>query len=318
MRASTALGWLRRLPLAGYFFFKVLFYCIVIVAGLILSRLIMSIGTSRVIAFDPIFRNSVLFAFGMSVFVNLVVEMGRLLGFSTLKNLLVGRYARPRREQKAFLLIDMKDSTGLAERLGAIRFHELLNAFFRDVADAALESDAEIHKYVGDEAILTWPAGPALREGDCLTCPFLARDFILRNAARYRDRFGVVPEFRAALHFGEIVAGEIGDLRREIAYVGDTLNVAARLLDASKTLHRGRAGLGRTPGASSPSSRTAGRATADPVDPRPCRAAGDRLAIAARRPGSGLRPSRRSSCRRRWCCPTRVSASPTHRPRAGP
>lgn len=233
-----AFGWMRRLPLAGYFFIKVLFYCIVIIAGLILSRLIMSIGTSRSIVVDPTFRSSVLFAIGMSVFGNLVVEMGRLLGFGTLKNLLMGRYARPRREQKAFLLIDMKDSTGLAERLGAIRFHELLNAFFRDVADAALESDGEIHKYVGDEAILTWAAGPALREGDCLTCPFLARDFILRNAARYRDRFGAVPEFRAALHFGEIVAGEIGDLRREIAYVGDTLNVAARLLEASKTLRR--------------------------------------------------------------------------------
>ena len=45
-----------------------------------------------------------------------------------------------------------------------------------------------------------------------------------------------MPEFRAALHCGEIVAGEIGDVRREIAYVGDTLNVAARLLDAAKEL----------------------------------------------------------------------------------
>jgi len=45
-----------------------------------------------------------------------------------------------------------------------------------------------------------------------------------------------VPSFRASLHYGEIVAGEIGNVRREIAYVGDTLNVAARLLDAAKTL----------------------------------------------------------------------------------
>ncbi len=233
-----ALGWMRRLPLAGYFLVKVMFYCVVILAGLILSRLLMSIGTSQPVVFDSVFRNSILFSVGMSVVGNLVVETGRLLGFGTLKNLLIGRYARPRQEQKAFLLIDMKDSTGLAEKLGAIRFHELLNAFFRDIADAALECDAEIHKYVGDEAILTWPAGPALNEGDCLTCPFLARDFMVRNAARYRDRFGIVPEFRAALHCGEIVAGEIGDVRREVAYVGDTLNVAARLLEASKTLRR--------------------------------------------------------------------------------
>jgi adenylate cyclase len=132
----------------------------------------------------------------------------------------------------------MKDSTGLAERLSPIRFHELLNEFFRDVADAALECDAEIHKYVGDEAILTWPADRALADSACLACPFVARDFITANGEEYRKRFGVMPEFRAALHCGEIVAGEIGDVRREIAYVGDTLNVAARLLEASKTLGR--------------------------------------------------------------------------------
>ena len=47
-----------------------------------------------------------------------------------------------------------------------------------------------------------------------------------------------MPSFRASIHCGEIVAGEIGDLRREVAYVGDTLNVAARLLDAAKTMKR--------------------------------------------------------------------------------
>lgn len=234
----NSLGWMRRLPLVGYFLVKVAFYCVVIVAGLMLSRLLMSIGSRQFVFFDQILRNSILFSIGMSVVGNLIIETGRLLGFGTLKNLLLGRYARPRSEQRTFLLIDMKDSTGLAEKLGAIRFHELLNAFFRDIADAALECDAAIHKYVGDEVILTWPVGPALGAGDCLDCPFLARRNIARNAARYRDRFGAVPEFRAALHCGEIVAGEIGDVRREIAYVGDTLNVAARLLDASKGLGR--------------------------------------------------------------------------------
>lgn len=77
-----------------------------------------------------------------------------------------------------------------------------------------------------------------MADGGCLACPFAARDRIAASSALYRERFGAVPEFRATLHCGEIVAGEIGDLRREIAYVGDTLNVAARLLEAAKT--RGR------------------------------------------------------------------------------
>ena len=219
---------LRRLPLAAYFSLKVLFYSVVIIGGLLIMRP----------SIDSVFRSSLVFSIAMAIFANVVIEMGGLLGYGTLKGLLTGRYVQPKREQRVFLLIDMKDSTGLAERLGPIRFHELLNEFFRNVSDAALETRAEIHKYVGDEAILTWPIGPATANGDCLACPFIARDLIAANGERYRHRFDAVPGFRASLHCGEIVAGEIGDSRREIAYVGDTLNVAARLLEAAKT--RGR------------------------------------------------------------------------------
>jgi adenylate cyclase len=228
---------LRRLPLAVYFAFKVVFYFVVIVGGLLVARLLLSNDVVHYVQADPVFRQALVFSIAMSAVGNLISEFGGLLGFGTLKNLLTGRYVQPRREQRAFLLIDMRDSTGLAERLGAVPFHELLNDFFRDVANAALECEAEIHKYVGDEAILTWPAA-AIADGDCLRCPFLAQEFIERHRKTYLARFGVVPTFRAAIHYGEIVAGEIGDVRREIAYVGDTLNVAARLLDAAKELGR--------------------------------------------------------------------------------
>jgi adenylate cyclase len=227
---------LRRLPLVIYFGIKVVFYLVVIVGGLLLGRVFTSPITHEPLSIDTTFRSSIVFSTIMSVVANVGVEMGRLLGFGTLRNLLTGRYVQPKREERAFLLIDMKDSTGMAERLGAVRFHELLNDFFRDVADAALECDAEIHKYVGDEAILTWPSARALGDSDCLACPFVARDFMQANRQSYLNRFGAVPSFRASLHYGEIVAGEIGDVRHEIAYVGDTLNVAARLLDAAKTL----------------------------------------------------------------------------------
>ncbi|HEY6716735.1 MAG TPA: adenylate/guanylate cyclase domain-containing protein, partial [Reyranella sp.] len=234
---GTRVAFLRRLPLYVYFALRILFYFVVIVGSLLLMRVLIVYRVSP-FTMDAVFRNSIIFSIAMAVFGNLVILMGGLLGFGTLKNLLTGRYAQPKREERAFLLIDMKDSTGLAERLGPIRFHEVLNEFFRDISDAALECGAEIHKYVGDEAILTWPSGRALTESDCLACAFVARDFITAKAKRYGERFGVVPGFRAALHYGEIVAGEIGDVRREIAYVGDTLNVAARLLDAAKTLGR--------------------------------------------------------------------------------
>jgi adenylate cyclase len=224
-------GGLRGLPLAVYFLIKALFYFAVIIGGLVLSRLLFSAGGFQL---DETFRRSIIFAVLMAIGSNLVFDIGGLLGFRTLKNLLTGRYVQPRPEQRAFLLVDMKNSTGLAERLGPVRFHELLNAFFRDVSDAALECDGEIHKYVGDEAIITWPDDRAAVDSECVACPFLLHDLIQARSATYQSRFGAVPEFRASLHRGEIVAGEIGDIRREIAYVGDTLNVAARLLEAAK------------------------------------------------------------------------------------
>ncbi len=224
---------LRRLPLLVYLGLKIAFYIFVILGGLLLVHVVHDGPDSN---FRETFGASVAFAIAMSVGANLVFEMGGLLGFGTLRNLLTGRYVQPRQERRTFLLIDMKDSTGHAERLGAVRFHELLNAFFRDVTDAALECGAEIHKYVGDEVILTWRGDDGLKDGACLSCPFVVRDLIAAQAGDYARRYGIVPSFRASLHSGEIVAGEIGDVRREIAYVGDTLNVAARLLDAAKDL----------------------------------------------------------------------------------
>lgn len=226
---------LQRLPIVLYFAIRVLFYMIVIVGGLLAARALITGDASFE---DIVAEGGLTFSIAMSVLANVVFTIGSLLGFRMVGRLLTGRYVRPRREHRAFLLIDMKNSTGVAERLGAVRFHELLNDFFRDIAEAALESGAEIHKYVGDEAILTWPADRPTLEDDVLACPFVLRDYIAANSARYLRRFGVVPEFRAGMHCGEIVAGQIGDVRAEIAYVGDTLNVAARLLEATKKVGR--------------------------------------------------------------------------------
>lgn len=226
---------LRRLPLPLYFAARVAFYVLVIVLGLSIVRLAVD-GSDFV--FSDIFQGGgFAFSIAMAVIVNLAIEVGHLLGFGTLANVVSGRYARPRREQRIFLLVDMKGSTGLAERLGPVRFHDLLNDFFRDVADGALECGAEIHKYVGDEAILTWRIGAAIDE-DVLACPFVIRDHIATHAADYLRLYQVTPDFRAALHCGEVVTGQIGDVRREIAFVGDTLNVAARLLEAARASGR--------------------------------------------------------------------------------
>jgi adenylate cyclase len=229
---------LRNWPFYAVFIVKTALYVVLIVAATEFTRLVMQPLNPQPLGFDRVFFYILIFASIMSLLVNAVIEVGRLLGFGVLGDLLTGRYHRPRREERVFLLIDMKSSTAMAERLDDLDYHELLNGFFRDVTDAALDYGAGIHKYVGDEAILTWRAEDALAHARCVLCAFAVRTRIASKAVEYQERYGLVPEYRAALHIGTVVAGEMGDLKREIAFVGDTLNTAARLLAACRELRR--------------------------------------------------------------------------------
>lgn len=237
-RRFGALSRLRRLPFGWFFALKVAVYLIVIVVSIFVARKLFAGLVPQSAGFDENFREILFFATLMALGSNLVIEVGMLVGFGTLGRLFTGRYFQPRREELVFAVIDMTSSTSVAERLGDLDFHALLNAFFADIGNAAYDYDAEIHKYVGDEAILSWPVSLGLKDSRAALCVFAVARAIEQRGAWYRSRFGLVPTFRAALHVGTVAAGEIGQQRREIAYVGDTLNTASRLLDAARDAGR--------------------------------------------------------------------------------
>ena len=53
---------LRRLPLAAYFAFKVVFYFVVIVGGLLVARLLLSNDVVHYVEEDPVFRQALVFS----------------------------------------------------------------------------------------------------------------------------------------------------------------------------------------------------------------------------------------------------------------
>jgi adenylate cyclase len=57
---------------------------------------------------------------------------------------------------------------------------------------------------------------------------------MIELARSYAEDFGVVPRFRAGIHAGPVVVSECGVAKRQIAYFGDTMNVAARLCEHCK------------------------------------------------------------------------------------
>lgn len=168
-----------------------------------------------------------LYGMGFSVIVSFLVQVRRLVGQDVALPLLLGRYFVPREEDRAFLFLDLSDSTAIAEALGHRRFGQFVQECIYDVNRVAAESGAEIYKYVGDEAILTWSARTAGARG--IACYFALEERIRSRANFYREQFGRVPAFKAGLHRGPVLVTEIGDFKRELAYHGDVLNTTARI-----------------------------------------------------------------------------------------
>ena len=166
------------------------------------------------------------------------LQMNRMVGTNVLRYFLAGRYHQPTAEERIFLFLDLEQSTALAERLGSARYFDLLRRFVDDLSDPIVATRGEIYQYAGDEVVVTWPLAEGVRGANCVRCFFWSREAVAREGARYTRDFGVVPRFRGGLHGGRLTAGELGDLRRQIAYVGDILNTAARLEEYAK-----RAGL---------------------------------------------------------------------------
>ncbi|NOJ44283.1 adenylate/guanylate cyclase domain-containing protein [Bradyrhizobium australiense] len=177
-------------------------------------------------------------AFFGALLVGTIFELTRLVGSRVLFNVALGRYRNPVREARVLMFLDLAGSTSLAETMGELRVQGLLTRFFFDIDGAIVAHGGEVHAYVGDEVIVTWPLDDRMSGARCIDCFFAIADSIAERADAYRQEFGMVPSFRAGLHAGHVVISECGDSRRQLAYFGDTVNVTARLQEHCKEVGR--------------------------------------------------------------------------------
>ncbi len=142
---------------------------------------------------------------------------------------LLGKYFRPKKESRIFMFMDLKSSTTIAEELGEERYFEFLSDTFSTATPGIMVTKGEIYQYVGDEVVVTWPMALGLKQGNCIRCFKAMKELLNRNASKFQSKYGVMPQFKAGLHAGEVIAGEIGVIKREIVYTGDVLNTTARI-----------------------------------------------------------------------------------------
>lgn len=156
-------------------------------------------------------------------------EISENIGHGIMINFLSGKYHSPKEETRIFMFLDMKSSTTIAENLGHIRYFEFLKAYFQNLSEAIVAYEGEIYQYVGDEVTISWPLKKGLRENNCIQCFYAMRADLEARSSYYSGHFGFQPKFKAGLHYGKVTTGEIGALKKEIIFTGDTLNATARI-----------------------------------------------------------------------------------------
>ena len=169
------------------------------------------------------------------ILTQIFIQVRDSFGYGVLTNFILGRYNKPKEECRIFMFLDLKSSTTIAEKLGHIKYHNLLNDFFDDLNDSIIFSKGEIYQYIGDEITVSWTMKNGIENANCLQCFFSIVDKIEKESPRYLGKFGIVPEFKTGFHCGEVTIGEVGVIKREIVFTGDVLNTAARIQELCNT-----------------------------------------------------------------------------------
>jgi adenylate cyclase len=185
------------------------------------------------------FWSGLVYSAVISVVINLARGISNIIGPRALLNFIAGRYHSPVEESRFVLFVDIAGSTGLAERLGGVGIHRFLDRTFRLLTLAVVDYRGEVLDYVGDEVIVTWSEKSGAVDCRPLQCFMAMRDELSRTASQFEREFGAAPRIRGSLHFGPVIIGEIGDVKRAIVFNGDVMNTAARLEELSRGVDGG-------------------------------------------------------------------------------
>ncbi len=156
-------------------------------------------------------------------------EISENLGQNVLLNFFTGKYHNPKSEHRVFMFVDMKASTSIAEQLGHVAYFEFLRSYYFDLANPIVKNLGEVYQYIGDEIVISWKLSKGIANNNCINCFFEMKKELFKKRESYIKKYKVFPEFKAALHCGEVTTGEIGALKKEIFFTGDVLNTTARI-----------------------------------------------------------------------------------------
>jgi class 3 adenylate cyclase/tetratricopeptide (TPR) repeat protein len=140
------------------------------------------------------------------------------------------------RKQVTVLFADLSGFTPLSERLDPEEVATLTTEALKELAEAVYQYEGYIDKFVGD-AIMAVFGAPVSHEDDperALRTALAMRERLEGFNRRWLARLGEPLALHLGVNTGPVVAGNVGgDLRLSYTVMGDTVNTAARLVDAA-------------------------------------------------------------------------------------
>ncbi len=144
-----------------------------------------------------------------------------------------------RNQVVAVMFVDIVGFTGVAERQSPDDVVDLLRAFHGRMESAVFDQHGTLDKFLGDGLMATFGTpDPGPRDAaNAINCGrAMLADIDLWNQDR-RDAGAEPIKISIGIHFGTVVLGDIGSTRRlEYAVLGDTVNVASRLEELTRSL----------------------------------------------------------------------------------
>ncbi len=144
-----------------------------------------------------------------------------------------------RRQMVAVLFADIRGFTTMAETMDPTELGRFVGEFRQLVARAVDAHGGVIDKFIGDAALVVFGV-PAARPDDARRAVDCARTLLIDlaawNAVRVQAQRKPIA-IGIGAHWGEAFCGAVGDdSRLEFTVLGDTVNVAARVEAAAKTV----------------------------------------------------------------------------------
>lgn len=131
------------------------------------------------------------------------------------------------------VVADLRNFTGLSERIGPAASVELLNTLFERLTDIIFAHEGTLDKFLGDGLLAVFGT-PSPQDDDALRAVSAAQEMaqaVKDSSSEYDLSLGV------GVHSGEAIFGNVGSPRRmELTVIGDVVNTTSRIEALNKDL----------------------------------------------------------------------------------